>query len=219
MQGDHQPVDSHGVRQPVDSQGDIQLMDSRGDRQPVGSQGDRQPVDSQGDRQAVDSQGDRQPVDSQGDRQPVDSQGHGQPVNSQGERQLVNLQGDRQLYDSEDDRQLIVRQILDSQSNRQSTDIPFDLQHHSQQTDLRDNSDSGREIFRLGDTNFMARTFVNGSHRDSQQPSYTTQQIAHNSRHVHSLSDSEWPAISHSSFDDLWDNILSQPIIHFYRQI
>ena len=44
----------------------------------------------------------------------------------------------------------------------------------------------------------------------NSQPSYTTQQTAHNSRHVHSLSDSERPAISHSSFDDLQDNILSQ---------
>ena len=37
------------------------------------------------------------------------------------------------------------------------------------------------------------------------QPSYTTQQTAHNSCHVRSLS-----AISHSPFDDLRDNILSQ---------
>ena len=184
-QGDIQLFDSRGDRPSTDLQGDVQPINSQGDRQPIDSQSDLQPIDSQGDIQPVDSQGDIQPVDSQYDIQPIDSQGDIQPIHSQGDRQPINSQGDRQPNDSQGDIQ------------------PVDLQGDTHQ------NDSESELFRLNDNNPVSRTLTMSSYSDPEQPNYVRQQASRNDQSAHSLSDSEQPAISQLSFDDLQANALS----------
>ena len=208
LQADRQPIDSQADRQPIDSQADRQPIDSQADRQPIDSQADRQPIDLQADRQPIDLQADRQPIDSQADRQPIDLQADRQPIDSPADRQPIDLQADRQPIDSQADRQPIDspadrqpidlqadRQPIDSQADRQPIDLQADLQSHIERTD----SDS--EIFVLNRPDVKKRTYTNGSQSDSEEVNCVTQQ--HSDPYGHSLSDSEQPADSQLSFDDI----------------
>ena len=168
------------------------------DLQSDGQMTDLQMGDLQTDLQMGDLKTDLQMGDLTTDQWPVDSQADKLPVDLQANPQLGDLQAYQQPDNSHADHQ--PDDSLTCSDNQQSTDLLVGLPRKSSQ------SHSESEIFRLNDASSISKTFLSGSHSDPEQPSYATQITPHNSSQVHSLSDSERPAISNSSFDDLPDN-------------